>query len=97
MQALHQMHQDAVLSMPDACENLGSSERCGIQGLYRKASVFTTQAHPEFTEDVMQDLLDSRHESGVFDDDLYRDASARSGKEHDGLRVARAIWTFLLE
>lgn len=91
------MHQDAVLSIPDRCENLGYSERCGIQGLYRKGSVFTVQAHPEFTEDVMQDLLDSRHESGVFNDDMFRDASSRSGKEHGGLRVSRAIWTFLLE
>lgn len=55
------------------------------------------QAHPEFTADVMQDLLESRHKSGLFSDDLFSDASARSGKEHDGLRVARAIWTFLLK
>lgn len=91
------MHQDAVLSIPDGCENLGCSERCGIQGLYRKGSIFTMQAHPEFTADVMQDLLESRHKSGLFSDDLFSDASARSGKEHDGLRVARAIWTFLLK
>lgn len=91
------MHQDAVLSIPEGCENLGYSPRCGIQGLYRQGSIFTVQAHPEFTQDVMQDLLDSRHESGVFDNDLFNDATARSGMDHDGLRVSRAIWTFLLE
>ena len=91
------MHRDAALSIPEGCVNLGSSDRCGIQGLYRKGSVFTVQAHPEFTQDTMQDLLDSRHQMGIFSDDQFREASSRSGKEHDGLRVSRAIWTFLLE
>lgn len=93
---LHQMHRDAVLELPQNVENLGSSPACTYQGLYVPGRVFALQAHPEFDDFIMKELLDMRHEQKIFDDALYRDGSSRAGKQHDGQKIAAAIWRFLL-
>ncbi|KAL1864989.1 hypothetical protein VTK73DRAFT_5539 [Phialemonium thermophilum] len=94
---LHQMHRDAVLSLPAGLQNLGYSANCGIQGLYQEKRVLTVQAHPEFDEFVMSHLLRARHELGVFDDEMFEEAFSRADLAHDGLFVAAVIWRFLLE
>jgi len=91
------MHQDAVLTVPEGLENIGFSNRCQVQGLYKPKRAFTLQAHPEFDQLVMENLLNSRHQMGIFNDVVFQEASARCNNAHDGLRVAGAIWKFLLE
>ena len=90
------MHRDVVLTLPSGVENLGSSPRCDIQGLYLANRVFTVQAHPEFNDYIMDRLLERRHAQGVFDDAFYGEAAQRSKLQHDGVLVATAIWKFLL-
>jgi GMP synthase-like glutamine amidotransferase len=91
------MHRDAVLSLPPGCQNLGTSPRCGIQGLYVPQRVFTVQAHPEFDESIMSALLSARHDLGVFDDNVFEEGYARAPNKHDGLLVASVVWQFLLD
>lgn len=96
-QQLHQMHQDAVLSLPDGFQNLGSSPRCKIQGLYRDKRVLTVQSHPEFDEFIMNSLITTRHDMGIFNDEDFEEASSRAANQHDGPFVASVIWKFLLD
>lgn len=91
------MHRDAVLSVPKGLDNLGCSESCGVQGLYCQKRILTLQAHPEFNQAIMQGVLDSRHEEGVFSREFFTEAASRAGIYHDGLRITTSIWKFLLE
>jgi hypothetical protein len=96
-QAIHQMHQDAVYTYPPSVEHLGHSPSCHVQGMYERKRLITTQGHPEFDEDIVAELLENRHDRGVFDDGTYEDAMRRVKKHHDGVRVAGAFLRFMVE
>ncbi|OJJ50625.1 hypothetical protein ASPZODRAFT_126521 [Penicilliopsis zonata CBS 506.65] len=94
--ALHQMHRDIVYDLPPDCINLGFSPVCEIQGFYRPKKIITVQAHPEFTEFIVSQILELRHGQKIFDDALYESGISRVANPHDGLLVASAICRFLL-
>ncbi|KND88316.1 putative glutamine amidotransferase-like protein [Tolypocladium ophioglossoides CBS 100239] len=94
--ALHQMHRDAVLDIPQGLVNLGSSPSCAIQGLYQPGRVLSFQAHPEFDGSIMTEILKSRHEQKIFDDQMLSDGTARAHSHHDGAFISARIWEFLL-
>ena len=96
-QSIFQMHKDIVFEFPKGIEPLGSSPRCKVQGMYSQGKLVTVQGHPEFTKDIVAELLGARHLQGVFDDNEFNDGMARVGKEHDGVAVAAAFLRFLLE
>lgn len=91
------MHRDVVYDYPPEVEQLGSSPRCDVQGMYVKNRLITVQGHPEFTEEIVTELLETRHTSGVFDDTMYKEAMNRVGNRHDGVTVAKAFLKFFLE
>ncbi|KAI9709600.1 MAG: hypothetical protein M1828_002408 [Chrysothrix sp. TS-e1954] len=95
--SIHQMHRDVVKSYPPGVEELGSSPRCDVQGMYAKNRLMTVQGHPEFNEQIMRELLESRHFQGIFDDKLYDDAMSRVANHHDGVIVGAAFLRFLLD
>ncbi|OQO09587.1 hypothetical protein B0A48_04989 [Cryoendolithus antarcticus] len=95
--AIHQMHRDIVYEFPKGVESLGHSPRCDVQGMYIKHRLITVQGHPEFTGDIVAELLDSRHERGIFDDAMYEDGMKRVRQPHDGIAVGAAFIRFLLE
>lgn len=95
--AIHQMHRDIVFTYPPSVEQLGHSPRCDVQGMYEKKRLITVQGHPEFNGDIVSELLDSRHEKGIFDDATYKDGMERVRRHHDGVAVAAAFIRFLLE
>lgn len=97
VQSLHQMHRDVVQSYPPNVEHLGSSPRCDVQGMYVKNRLITVQGHPEFNEQIVRELLETRHEQGVFDDELYQEAVGRVANHHDGVVVGAAFIKFLLD
>jgi hypothetical protein len=55
------------------------------------------QGHPEFTEEIMRELLDQAYASGLFDKDIFEDSIKRVDKYQDGVVVAQAFLRFLLE
>lgn len=65
--------------------------------MYVKGHIITVQGHPEFNEQIVTELLQTRHKQGVFDDTMYQDAMSRVAKKHDGVAVGRAFIKFLLE
>lgn len=91
------MHRDIVFTYPEGVESLGLSARCQNQGMYLKGRMMSVQGHPEFTEDIVAELLEARHNQGIFDDETYEDGIARVGEHHDGIMVAAAFLRFLLE
>jgi GMP synthase-like glutamine amidotransferase len=96
-QAIHQMHRDIVYVYPQSVIPLGHSPRCEVQGMYQKGRLITVQGHPEFDGDVVQELLENRHNQGIFDDAMFKDGISRVRKHHDGVAVAAAFIRFLLE
>ena len=91
------MHRDIVYEYPEGTESLGHSPRCDVQGMYTKNRLITVQGHPEFNGDLVAELLDNRHERGIFDDAMYKDGMNRVYQEHNGVSVAAAFLRFLLE
>ena len=91
------MHRDIVFEYPDGVQPLGPTRRCGVQGMFVPGKVVTVQGHPEFTEEIMEELLRLWHEQGLFGDDEYQEAMARVGRKHDGLMVGKRFIEFLLD
>jgi GMP synthase-like glutamine amidotransferase len=95
--SLHQMHRDVVYAYPEGVEELGSSPVCKVQGMYRQKRLITVQGHPEFNEEIMREILETRHTIGVFDDVAYGKYIGKVSREHDGLVVSRAFLRFMIE
>lgn len=94
---IFQMHKDIVYEYPPEVEQLAYTDKCATQGMYIRKKLITVQGHPEFTEEIVRELLEARHASGVFDDETYTDAVGRVDKEHDGVKVAQAFLKFIME
>ena len=92
-----QMHKDIVYEYPEGVEELGSSDKCKVQGMYVPKSLITVQGHPEFTKEILDELVRVRHEQKIFDDELYRSALTRVGDEHDGVVVAQGFLKFVMD
>lgn len=54
---LYVFHEDQVTQLPDDCTLLGSSANCNIASFAKDDHIFTTQAHPEFTNEFMSCVL----------------------------------------
>lgn len=91
------MHRDIVYNYPEGVEELAYTAKCSVQSMYAARRLITVQGHPEFNEGIVRELLEARHASGVFDDELFEDAMARVDKYQDGVVVAQAFLKFLLE
>jgi hypothetical protein len=91
------MHRDIVFYYPPDVEQLGSSPVCSVQGMYAKKRLLTVQGHPEFNSTIMTEILNKRHEIGIFDDMMFQSAMDRVTLRHDGVVVAKAFLRFLLD
>lgn len=91
------MHKDIVFAYPPEVESLGSSPACEVQGMLVRGRLITVQGHPEFTGDIVEELLEARHTQGILDDGTFEDAMGRVRREHDGVIVAGAFLKFLLD
>jgi GMP synthase-like glutamine amidotransferase len=91
------MHRDIVFYYPPGVEELGSNAVCKVQGMYIPKRVITVQGHPEFSEEIMTEILESRHRMGIFDDETYNSALKRVVRPHDSLVVSKTFVRFLLD
>ncbi|KAL8756380.1 MAG: hypothetical protein Q9184_004521 [Pyrenodesmia sp. 2 TL-2023] len=96
-QSIHQMHKDIVFDYPVGVQPLGSTSLCKVQGMFVPRRVMTVQGHPEFTEEILVEILEVRHEQGVFGDQMYEEAMKRVGRRHDGVMVGKRFVEFLLD
>jgi GMP synthase-like glutamine amidotransferase len=91
------MHQDILYDIPSSVKDLGSTARCRNQGMYEKGRLITVQGHPEFTHDIVEEILVSREKRGIFPEGVYADGMRRLAEEDDGVVVGQAFLRFLLE
>jgi GMP synthase-like glutamine amidotransferase len=91
------MHKDIVYGYPSGTEELGETAMCLNQGMYIKGRLITVQGHPEFTHDIVEEIVNYRHAVGIFSDELFEDAVKRLPDHDDGVIVAQAFFRFLLE
>ncbi|KAL1303453.1 hypothetical protein AAFC00_006841 [Neodothiora populina] len=95
---IHQMHKDIVRSVPPGIELLASTAICQNQSMYSPGRLMTIQGHPEFNAEVMTEILETRHASGVFDDGMFEEAMSRVARKQHGVDVVgKAFVRFALE
>jgi hypothetical protein len=91
------MHKDIAYAFPSNVKKLASSPQCSNQGMYEKGRLITVQGHPEFTHDIVEEILKSREERGIFPKGVYADGMHRLTDHDDGVVVGQAFLRFLLE
>jgi GMP synthase-like glutamine amidotransferase len=102
---LHQMHLDHVVNPPSTQTTdllpkgakvhvWGTSEHTGVQGVYIRKRLFTTQGHMEFNEAMVKRQLELRVKSGSVTKKDANEASERADWMHDGETVAKAVLRF---
>lgn len=91
------MHRDMVYSWPEDVEPLGTSPVCTVQGMYEPKRLLSLQGHPEFNAPIMQEIIDTRHKTGVFDEEAYQQYAKKINLPHDGDTVGSAMVRFLLD
>ncbi|KAK5658347.1 hypothetical protein OQA88_2323 [Cercophora sp. LCS_1] len=94
-QKIQQMHRDQALGIPPTATLLASTDICPNHGFIIPGRVITVQGHPEFTDDIMQEILETRHATGLFSDDVFQSGMARRADEQDGVLMARVFLKFL--
>ena len=91
------MHRDIVFDYPRNAQPIGSNSLCTNQGMYLPGRYITVQGHPEFTDEIISEILYNRHKVGIFPDGVYEDGMKRAPIPHDGVAVARAFLKFMQE
>ena len=84
---------------PDEIEILGSTELCKIQGMYsaKKRRFISIQGHPEYTSEIVSEVLKIRTDAGIFSPDQYREMMSRVNNRHDGQLTAAVFLKFIAE
>ncbi|KAI0204795.1 putative class I glutamine amidotransferase [Astrocystis sublimbata] len=95
--SIHQMHRDAVLNFPPGVVQLARTNVCANQAMYIPGRMISVQGHPEFTEEMVREILDMRKYGGIVGDDIYEDGVGRVANKQDGVAVAQAFLRFLHE
>ncbi|KAI0109827.1 class I glutamine amidotransferase-like protein [Daldinia grandis] len=93
--AIHQMHRDQVFSLPPGAIQLARTEMCDVQSMYKPGRFITVQGHPEFTDDMVREILEMRRRGGILGPDIFQDGMNRVSNNHDGIAVAKAFLRFL--
>ena len=95
--SIHQMHRDIVHYYPEGVEELGYTSVCKVQGMYVPRRLLTVQGHPEFNQEIMDEIINSRHKTGIFDDEAYENHMKKVALHHDGVVVSQAFLRFVME
>ena len=90
------MHRDIVFNYPPSVIPLGSSPLCAVQGMYLPGHFVTVQGHPEFTDEIVSEIVASRKNAGIFGEDQAQDALERAKWAHDGIAIGAVCLKFLL-
>ena len=91
---LNAWHQDQVTQLPEAATVLGQNDFCRNAMLTYGDTIWTVQAHPEFSNDFVAGLMRTRGK-GVVPDTLLQDAANRHTAPDDNAEFARFMADFL--
>lgn len=90
---LNAWHQDQVTEAPAAAKVIGSSPFCANAALVYDDRAFTVQAHPEFDNAFLGELMRARGK-GLVPDRLLNEAEAALAEPVDQAGMARQIAEF---
>jgi GMP synthase-like glutamine amidotransferase len=85
-------HQDQVLALPHGAEVLGGNTHCPISMVVLGSHMLGIQAHPEFTPDYAEALMDARLER--IGHDVVQDAKRTLNEPTDEAVVMQWIDAF---
>ncbi|WGH79745.1 type 1 glutamine amidotransferase [Jannaschia ovalis] len=91
--ALNAWHQDQVVALPPGARVLASNAFCPVAAMAVGDHVLTVQAHPEFSNAVLDDYVRTRRGTGSYPEDRM-DAAADTSRPIDDARLGRAIADF---
>ena len=90
---LNAWHQDQVTSVPKGAKIIAHSPFCAVAGLAYGTHGLSVQAHPEFSSEFVEGLMDSRGK-GVVPEALLSKARTRLNDKIDQPLLARKIANF---
>lgn len=90
---LNAWHQDQVVDLPPRAEVIGRSEFCDNAALLYEDRALTIQAHPEFADDFIEELIDHYRQGGIPPEQIAR-AEAALGGDLDRRLLAGRIADF---
>ena len=90
---LNAWHQDQVVEKPAEAAVIASNEFCAFPALVYDDRALTVQAHPEFRDDFLSGLMDTRGK-GRVPDALMDAARARMGPPNSSSAMADRIAAF---
>ena len=93
---LNAWHQDQVTQLPESAKRIGTSLFCTNAALAYGDTIWTIQPHPEFRDDFVQGLIDTRGK-GVVPDEKLAAAQARLGTPLNDLNIASEIAAFFTQ
>ncbi|GHD99971.1 glutamine amidotransferase [Defluviimonas sp. 20V17] len=93
---LNAWHQDQVTRAPQGARQVGSSPFCANAALAYGDTIWTVQPHPEFRDDFVKGLIETRG-PGVVPAPQLAEAAARLGTPIDDLSMARDIAAFFTQ
>ncbi len=94
--ALNAWHQDQVTEAPPGARVLATSPTCPNAALAYGDTILTVQAHPEFSQSFLADMIETRGR-GLVPDPLLDAAAAAVQERIDDARLADDIARFFLE
>eukprot|EP01111_Echinosteliopsis_oligospora_P017401 TRINITY_DN7515_c0_g1_i1.p1 TRINITY_DN7515_c0_g1~~TRINITY_DN7515_c0_g1_i1.p1 ORF type:complete len:258 (-),score=31.53 TRINITY_DN7515_c0_g1_i1:18-770(-) len=92
---IQQTHHDMVSSLPSGTLPIAETNACSVQGMLIPGKIFTLQGHPEFTGQIVSEILKKIREGGGIDEGEYKSGMARVLEEHDGVIVGQALLRFM--
>ncbi|MDB6180267.1 type 1 glutamine amidotransferase [Paracoccus fistulariae] len=90
---LNAWHQDQVVELPEGASVIARNDQCANAALVYGDKALTIQPHPEFNDDFVQGLMDTRAK-GVVPDDLLDRAAGRMGEAKASANMADRIESF---
>ena len=94
--SLNAWHQDQVVELPPGATRVATSPFCVNAAIAYGGRAYTVQAHPEFSNGVVGDLVRLRRGTASYPDELMDAALGHMGSLPDSSGIARHIADFFL-
>ncbi|WP_170475839.1 type 1 glutamine amidotransferase [Ruegeria arenilitoris] len=91
---LNAWHQDQVVELPSGARVTGANEFCKYAMVAYGDTIWTVQAHPEYGDDFIQGLIETRGK-GLVPDELMIAATNRAGGPDDNAKIGQHMASFL--
>jgi len=92
--ALNAWHQDQVVTLPPNAQVTTGNEFCRYAGLLYDDNIYTLQAHPEISNDILTEYLKTRRGTGTYPDAMMAQAQEDTRLPNDIAAVGQQIAKF---